>query len=142
MGERHAKSGVVSASVLIVGNPALPLKGFDVAIKALAAVNRVLPIQLTWVCQTQPTAASVPALVGSGLTIDLLRQSLAGTNPCARQSYPPAQPATSQLVLSLSAHACSSALQTVCDHVPDPDATANSKGLTERPEHGCQNFAG
>ena len=71
MGERHAKSGVVSASVLIVGNPALPLKGFDVAIKALAAVNRVLPIQLTWVCQTQPTAASVPALVGSGLTIDL-----------------------------------------------------------------------
>ena len=58
-------------SVLLVGNPSLPLKGFDVAIKALASVNQLLPIQLTWVCQTQPTAATVPALLGSGLVVDL-----------------------------------------------------------------------
>jgi hypothetical protein len=58
-------------SVLLVGNPSLPLKGFDVAIKALTTVNQFLPISLTWVCQTQPTASSVPALVGSGLVIDL-----------------------------------------------------------------------
>lgn len=60
-----------AGSVLLVGNPALPLKGFDVAIKALTTVNRVVPISLTWICQTQPTAANVPALVGSGLSIDL-----------------------------------------------------------------------
>jgi len=58
-------------SVLLVGNPSLPLKGFDVAIKALTSVNHLLPISLTWVCQTQPTASTVPALVGSGLVIDL-----------------------------------------------------------------------
>ena len=33
-------------SVLLVGNPALPLKGFDVAIAALSAVNRVLPLRV------------------------------------------------------------------------------------------------
>ncbi len=33
-------------SVLLVGNPALPLKGFDVAIAALAAVHRVLPVRV------------------------------------------------------------------------------------------------
>lgn len=63
--------GGTAGSVLLVGNPSLPLKGFDVAIRTLAAVNRVLPISLTWICQTQPTAASVPALLGSGLTLDL-----------------------------------------------------------------------
>lgn len=68
----HQEAGAaVAGSVLLVGNPALPLKGFDVAIKALTTVNRVVPISLTWICQTQPTAANVPALVGSGLTIDL-----------------------------------------------------------------------
>jgi hypothetical protein len=33
-------------SVLLVGNPALPLKGFDVALAALSAVNRVLPLRV------------------------------------------------------------------------------------------------
>ena len=61
----------MAGSVLLVGNPALPLKGFDVAIKTLTTVNRVLPVSVTWICQTQPTAATVPSLVGSGLNIDL-----------------------------------------------------------------------
>jgi hypothetical protein len=33
-------------AVLLVGNPALPLKGFDVALAALSAVNRVLPLRV------------------------------------------------------------------------------------------------
>lgn len=32
--------------MLLVGNPALPLKGFDVALAALSAVNRVLPLRV------------------------------------------------------------------------------------------------
>lgn len=58
-------------SVLLVGNPALPLKGFDVAIAVLAAVNRVLPLAVTWVCQTAPTPAMLPGLPGCGLRIAL-----------------------------------------------------------------------
>ncbi|CAL5221708.1 g3949 [Coccomyxa viridis] len=58
-------------SVLLVGNPALPLKGFDVAIAVLAMVNRVLPLDVTWICQTQPSAAMVPGLATSGLRINL-----------------------------------------------------------------------
>ena len=58
-------------SVLLVGNPSLQLKGFDVAIAVLAAVNQVVPLHITWVCQTQPTAALVPALLASGLRIHL-----------------------------------------------------------------------
>ncbi|KAL3150732.1 hypothetical protein ABBQ32_000515 [Trebouxia sp. C0010 RCD-2024] len=58
-------------SVLLVGNPALQLKGFDVAIAVLAAVNQVLPLHITWVCQNQPTAALLPALLASGLRIHL-----------------------------------------------------------------------
>ena len=58
-------------SVLLVGNPSLHLKGFDVAISVLAAVNQVVPLHITWVCQTQPTAALVPALLASGLRIHL-----------------------------------------------------------------------
>lgn len=58
-------------SVLLVGNPSLHLKGFDVAISVLAAVNQVLPLHITWICQTQPTAALVPALLASGLRIHL-----------------------------------------------------------------------
>lgn len=58
-------------SVLLVGNPALQLKGFDVAIAVLAAVNQVLPLHITWVCQTQPTAALLPTLLASGLRIHL-----------------------------------------------------------------------
>lgn len=40
-------------SVLLVGNPALPLKGFDVALAVLAAVGRVLRLEVTWVCQAR-----------------------------------------------------------------------------------------
>ena len=58
-------------SVLLVGNPALPLKGFDVAIAVLTMVNRVLPVDVTWICQTQPSAAMVPGLATSGLRINL-----------------------------------------------------------------------
>ena len=58
-------------SVLLVGNPALPLKGFDVAIAVLTMVNRVLPLDVTWICQTQPSAAMVPGLATSGLRINL-----------------------------------------------------------------------
>lgn len=57
--------------MLLVGNPALPLKGFDVAVAVLAMVNRVLPLDVTWICQTQPTAAMVPGLATSGLCINL-----------------------------------------------------------------------
>lgn len=54
-----------------MGNPALPLKGFDVAIAVLTMVNRVLPLDITWICQTQPTATMVPGLATSGLRINL-----------------------------------------------------------------------
>jgi hypothetical protein len=39
--------------VLLVGNPALPLKGFPTAIAALTAVSAVLPIKIRWVCQVR-----------------------------------------------------------------------------------------
>ena len=58
-------------SVLLVGNPSLQLKGFDVAIAVLSAVNQLLPLHITWVCQTHPTAALLPALLASGLRIHL-----------------------------------------------------------------------
>lgn len=58
-------------SVLLVGNPSLQLKGFDIAITVLAAVNKLIPLHVTWVCQTQPSAALVPALPASGLQIHL-----------------------------------------------------------------------
>ncbi|GMH38947.1 hypothetical protein BSKO_06845 [Bryopsis sp. KO-2023] len=52
----------VAKSVLLVGNPALPLKGFDIALSVLTAVNKVLPIAVTWVCQVKPTVAMLPIL--------------------------------------------------------------------------------
>ncbi|KAK9831116.1 hypothetical protein WJX74_003873 [Apatococcus lobatus] len=58
-------------SVLLVGNPSLPLKGFEVAIAALAAVNQVLPLSITWVCQCRPTTAMIPSLASCGLCISL-----------------------------------------------------------------------
>lgn len=86
--EPQPKPGV--RSVLLVGNPSLQLKGFDVAIAVLAAVNQVVPLHITWVCQTQPTAALVPALLGSGLRIHLhvnpsqvSQPSAVGAMPCA-----------------------------------------------------------
>eukprot|EP00882_Tetradesmus_deserticola_P027777 GHRQ01030904.1.p2 GENE.GHRQ01030904.1~~GHRQ01030904.1.p2 ORF type:complete len:126 (+),score=61.18 GHRQ01030904.1:49-378(+) len=65
-----APSGAASAPssssskkrILIVGNPALPLKGFPTAIAALAAVSAMLPISVRWVCQVLPSAATVPNL--------------------------------------------------------------------------------
>jgi hypothetical protein len=39
---------VETKSVLLVGSPALPLKGFDTALLVLAAVNRVVPLIVTW----------------------------------------------------------------------------------------------
>ena len=68
-GKGHARPAL--RSVLLVGNPSLPLKGFDVAINALAAINQVLPLHVTWVCQNQPNATLVPTLTGSGLCISL-----------------------------------------------------------------------
>lgn len=58
-------------SVLLVGNPALPLKGFDVALAVLAMVNRVLPLDVTWICQTHPTPSMVSGLATCGLRINL-----------------------------------------------------------------------
>ena len=58
-------------SVLLVGNPALPLKGFDVAVAVLAMVHRMLPLNVTWICQTQPTPSMVPGLASCGLRINL-----------------------------------------------------------------------
>ncbi len=66
-GEEHAGR----RSVLLVGNPALPLKGFDVALAVLAMVNRVLPLDVTWICQTHPTPAMVSGLASCGLRISL-----------------------------------------------------------------------
>ncbi len=40
--------------VLLVGNPALPLKGFPTAVAVLTAVSAVLPIRVRWVCQVGP----------------------------------------------------------------------------------------
>lgn len=65
--DRGADPGDVQAamavkSVLLVGNPALPLKGFDVAITVLSAVNKLIPISVRWICQVKPTVAMVPAL--------------------------------------------------------------------------------
>eukprot|EP00884_Botryococcus_braunii_P014691 jgi/Botrbrau1/23222/Bobra.0041s0064.1 len=49
-------------SVLIVGNPALPLKGFDVAIEVLMLANQQLPITVSWICQTAPNANMLSSL--------------------------------------------------------------------------------
>eukprot|EP00891_Asterochloris_glomerata_P003131 jgi/Astpho2/3131/fgenesh1_pg.00051_%23_96_t len=68
-GKGHTRPAI--RSVLLVGNPSLPLKGFDVAINALAAINQVLPLHITWVCQNQPNATLVPTITGSGLCISL-----------------------------------------------------------------------
>lgn len=34
-------------------------------------LNQVLPIRVTWVCQTRPTTTQLPDLGRNGLTIDL-----------------------------------------------------------------------
>lgn len=63
--------GTAHRSVLLVGNPALPLKGFDMAVAVLTVVNRVLPLKVTWLCQVrlprarQPCTACLPACLPS-----------------------------------------------------------------------------
>ena len=57
--------------MLLVGNPALPLKGFDVALTVLSAVNAVLPIRVAWVCQSEPSPAQLPVLSRCGLQLEL-----------------------------------------------------------------------
>jgi hypothetical protein len=61
-------------TVLLVGNPALPLKGFPTAVAALSAAAAALPapLRVRWVCQQRPSAATVPNLAGSGLDIELV----------------------------------------------------------------------
>ena len=95
-----------AGSVLLVGNPALPLKGFDVAIKTLTTVNRVLPVSVTWICQTQPTAATVPSLVGSGLNIDLYVSPRQVRRPTAwpGTAPPPSQRLSSMVVDTQGGH--------------------------------------
>lgn len=58
-----------SCQVLLVGNPTLPLKGFDVALAALQAVNCVMPIHVTWICQVEPSVTTLPAL--ASVTFDM-----------------------------------------------------------------------
>lgn len=49
--------------VLLVGNPTLNLKGFDIAIAVLARVSRSIgPIAVRWLCQKPPSMAALAAL--------------------------------------------------------------------------------
>jgi glycosyltransferase involved in cell wall biosynthesis len=57
-------------SILLVGNPGLPLKGFPTAIAALAMVSRFIPITVRWVCQQQPNVTLVPNLAAAQLDIE------------------------------------------------------------------------
>jgi hypothetical protein len=59
-------------TVLLVGNPTLPLKGFPTAVAALAAVARALPLHVRWVCQQRPTELHVPGLAASELDIEFV----------------------------------------------------------------------
>uniref|UniRef100_A0A061SAC2 Group 1 glycosyl transferase n=1 Tax=Tetraselmis sp. GSL018 TaxID=582737 RepID=A0A061SAC2_9CHLO len=56
--------------VLLVGNPSLPLKGFDTALGALAVVSSILPLHITWVCQSMPSASNLPILSKARLDIN------------------------------------------------------------------------
>eukprot|EP00210_Caulerpa_lentillifera_P003532 g3369.t1 len=57
-------------SVLLVGNPALPLKGFDYALRILIAVSKAIDIKVTWICQVKPTTTMLPILAHCDLDID------------------------------------------------------------------------
>jgi len=48
--------------VLLVGNPRLPLKGFDIAVQALLIVAGHIDLHITWICQFQPEEHLVPGL--------------------------------------------------------------------------------
>ncbi|KAL4448235.1 hypothetical protein ABPG75_005454 [Micractinium tetrahymenae] len=58
-------------SVLLVGNPALSLKGFDCALATLALVQRSRPVEVHWVCQQEPPEQLAALIRGSGLRICL-----------------------------------------------------------------------
>ena len=55
----------------ILSHVLYPLQGFDVAVAVLNAVNAVLPISVTWVCQNEPEEAHLPVLGRCNLTFDL-----------------------------------------------------------------------
>ena len=40
----------------------LPCPGFDLAIQVLVLVNAIQPINVTWICQSQPDPAKLPGL--------------------------------------------------------------------------------
>lgn len=48
LGLQAAEAGEQRPSVLLVGNPALVLKGFECAIATLGLVNRTRPIEVSW----------------------------------------------------------------------------------------------
>jgi glycosyltransferase involved in cell wall biosynthesis len=45
--------------VLLVGNPALPLKNHHIALQALNRVAARIPLHLTWICQVQPVISGL-----------------------------------------------------------------------------------
>jgi hypothetical protein len=69
--ERTHGNATARKTVLIVGNPALSLKGFDVAIEVLMLVNEVLPITVTWICQTAPNPDVLTGLKSCKMPIKL-----------------------------------------------------------------------
>jgi len=58
--------------VLLVGNPSLPLKGFDTALSVLDLVNSLVPLHVTWVCQVEPKPTMLPTLSTSKLDINYI----------------------------------------------------------------------
>ncbi|KAI3426406.1 hypothetical protein D9Q98_008776 [Chlorella vulgaris] len=58
-------------SVLLVGNPGLPLKGFERAIATLGRVHRQKPIEVVWVCQQQPCSQLAGLIDRCGLRVSL-----------------------------------------------------------------------
>lgn len=57
----HPEPRTPGHRVLLVGNPTLPFKGFDVALRALREVHRQVPtLTVTWVCQTRPEIPPQP----------------------------------------------------------------------------------
>eukprot|EP00240_Pyramimonas_obovata_P001815 CAMPEP_0118937714 /NCGR_PEP_ID=MMETSP1169-20130426/23569_1 /TAXON_ID=36882 /ORGANISM="Pyramimonas obovata, Strain CCMP722" /LENGTH=511 /DNA_ID=CAMNT_0006881433 /DNA_START=409 /DNA_END=1944 /DNA_ORIENTATION=+ len=55
-GKRCPSLGIAPTqkSVLIVGNPTLPLKGFDVALSVLQVARSLVPFEVVWILQKMP----------------------------------------------------------------------------------------
>ena len=66
-----AVRGELHCCSLISSNKLPAPQGFDVAVAVLHAVNAVLPIHVTWVCQNRPDEAHLPVLGRCNLTFDL-----------------------------------------------------------------------